>query len=210
MNFGEILKMLRESKGITQKQMSEILGVSKSNISKYEAGSVEPNIETLLNYANYFGVSTDYLLGLKKAGSESNDCYNYFYEEGDANWRIRQISEQKGCSYEDLLDKSCIEKERFDLLWYGNAQPYAEELIRISRVLDVSTDYLLNTAQRERLSSEEELILRYYERDPEGIMMLLEGYCSLDPKERAIILGRCLEMEREHSLLEDTPVKQAK
>lgn len=210
MNFGEILKMLRESRNLTQKQMSEILGVSKSNISKYEAGTVEPNIDTLKNYASYFNVSADYLLGIRKSDSETNDCYNYFYAEGDANWRIRQIAEQKKCSYEEMLEKSCISKERLDALWFGTSQPIAEELIRIAHVLDISIDYLLDESQRERLTAEEELILRYFSRDPENILMLLDAYCSLDSKERAIILGKCLEMEREKAISEELAIKQAK
>lgn len=195
MNFGEILKSLREKKGLTQKQMSEILGVSKSNISKYEASTVEPNIETLRKYASYFGVSADYLLGLSKSKTDSNDCYNYFYEEGNANWYIRKISENKGISYDEMLEKSCIDKIRLDSLWYGTAQPVAEELIRISKVLNVSIDYLLDNSQREKITSDEEIILRYYHRDEDNIMMLLESYCSLTKKGRAIILGKCLETE---------------
>lgn len=200
MDFGNILKTLRETEHLTQKQMSEILGVSKSNISKYEAGTVEPNIDTLKRYAGYFNVSTDYLLGLKKSNSDTNDCHNYFYEEGDANWSIRKISNAKKISYEDMLEKSCIEKTRLDALWYGNSQPVAEELIRIATVLDVSIDYLLDYSQRERIHSDEELILRYYHRFPEEVMELLESFCALEKrKDRGIILGKCFELEKEYS-----------
>ena len=64
MNFGNILKDLRNKHGLTQLQLAKILDISKSNISKYEAGSVEPNIDTLTHIANYFDVPTDYLLGI--------------------------------------------------------------------------------------------------------------------------------------------------
>ncbi len=62
MSLGSNLKKCRESKGLTQKEMSEILDISKSNISKYESDDVEPNVETLIKYADYFRVSIDYLL----------------------------------------------------------------------------------------------------------------------------------------------------
>ncbi len=195
MNFGNVLKTLRETVHLTQKQMSEILGVSKSNISKYESGAVEPNIDTLKRYASYFKVSTDYLLGLKKSGSDTNDCYNYFYEEGDANWSIRKISKEKEISYEDMLEKSCIEKTRLDAIWYGNSQPVAEELIRIATVLDVSIDYLLDHSQRERIHSDEEIILRYYHRFPKEVMGLLKSFCVLEERDRIKVLGKCFDLE---------------
>ncbi|MBO5610624.1 MAG: helix-turn-helix transcriptional regulator [Eubacterium sp.] len=62
MSLGVNLRKCRESKGLTQKEMSDILDISKSNISKYESGDVEPNIDTLIKYADYFRVSIDYLL----------------------------------------------------------------------------------------------------------------------------------------------------
>ncbi len=197
MKFGEILKMLRSSKNLTQKQLAKMFDLSESNISKYEAGTVEPSIKLLLSFADYFGVSVDYLLGVSKTSRPTKDCYNYFYAEGDANWRIRQIAESKGCSYEEMLEKSCIEKERLDALWFGNSQPVAEELIRIARVLDVSVDYLLDLSLHEKITPIEEIILRFSESNPNNVALLLEGYSALDPKEQAIVLGKCLEMERE-------------
>lgn len=201
MSLGDNLRNLRETKKITQKQMSEILGISKSNVSKYESNDVEPNIDILKRYAEYFSVSTDYLLELKKIRTEKNDCYNFFYEEGEANWNIRKIAETKGVTYDEMLEKSCIDKLRLDSLWYGNSQPIAEELIRIATVLNVSIDYLLDFSQRERITDDEEIILRYYSRDKENIMMLLDAYCTLRKKDRAIILGKCLELEKEQSEL---------
>lgn len=62
MDFGIKLKELRTEKNLTQLQMAEILDTSKSNISKYESGSVEPNLEMLVKISRYFDVPTDYLL----------------------------------------------------------------------------------------------------------------------------------------------------
>lgn len=207
MNLGNILRTLREIKKLTQKQMAEILNVSKSNVSKYESNDVEPNIETLKRYAACFNVSTDFLLGLKKSNSDENNCYDYFYEEGEANWNIRQIAEKKGVSYDDMLEKSCIEKTRLDVLWYGNSQPVAEELIRIANVLEVSIDFLLDNSQRERINDDEEIILRYYQRDKSNIMMLLEAFCTLDKKDKAILLGKCFELEKAYSVAADTSLQ---
>lgn len=60
--LGERIKLYRESKNMTQSEVSEILGVKAATISKYEAGNLEPNIESLKKLAELFDVSIDELL----------------------------------------------------------------------------------------------------------------------------------------------------
>ena len=60
--LGEKIKKYREEKKITQVEVAEILGVKPATISKYEAGTLEPNIESLKKLAELFGVSVDELL----------------------------------------------------------------------------------------------------------------------------------------------------
>lgn len=199
-DIGKFIRLYRESKHWTQSQLAEQLGVSQRNVSYYESGKRIPPADVLKKISTIFGVPVDVILGIKKTNSETNDCYNYFYEEGNANWFIRKIAQKKGISYEDMLEKSYIEKTRLDALWYGNSQPVAEELIRISAVLDVSIDYLLDNSQREKINPDEELILRYYHKFPEDVMELLESFCSLEKrKDRGIVLGKCFELEKESS-----------
>lgn len=61
--FGERLRELREIRGLTQVQLAEILHTSKQSIWNYEAKHREPSIQTLLEIANYFNVTVDYLVG---------------------------------------------------------------------------------------------------------------------------------------------------
>lgn len=62
--FARRLTQLRKSKGLTQVQLAEKLGTSRSNIANYEAGvSVEPRDSMKRAIADYFGVTIDYLLG---------------------------------------------------------------------------------------------------------------------------------------------------
>lgn len=62
MTFGQRLANLREEKGIYQKELAAILNVSPSTVSNYENDVHFPDIEILCKLANYFDVSTDYLL----------------------------------------------------------------------------------------------------------------------------------------------------
>lgn len=60
--LGEKIKLYRENKNMTQNEIAEILGVKATTISKYEAGTLEPNIESLKKLAELFDVSIDELL----------------------------------------------------------------------------------------------------------------------------------------------------
>ena len=59
------LKTLRTERKLSQKQLAVDLKTTNSSICDWENGRSEPNIETLINIAKYFNVTTDYLLGLE-------------------------------------------------------------------------------------------------------------------------------------------------
>lgn len=60
---GKRLKMLREEKGLTQKDLAEKLSLTPKAISFYELGSREPSGDALIHMAHILGTTTDYLLG---------------------------------------------------------------------------------------------------------------------------------------------------
>lgn len=61
--FGAVLAELRQDKRLTQKELAKELHVSVGTISNYEKSAYFPDIEKLINLADFFGVTTDYLLG---------------------------------------------------------------------------------------------------------------------------------------------------
>ncbi len=63
MILNENIKTLRLSKNMNQVEFAKALGVTKQCISNWENDNVVPSIEMLCKIANFFGVSTDYLLG---------------------------------------------------------------------------------------------------------------------------------------------------
>lgn len=75
--FKEMLRYLRNRENLSQSELADRLGVSKSTISMYEVGKREPDFETLETIADFFNVDINFLLG--KAGSE-NSTY-YIHEE---------------------------------------------------------------------------------------------------------------------------------
>ncbi|MDR3681296.1 MAG: LexA family transcriptional regulator [Flavipsychrobacter sp.] len=62
MNLSGNLKFLRKKAGKTQDGLSADVSIGRTTIANYEAGISEPNLETLMVFANYFGISVDVLL----------------------------------------------------------------------------------------------------------------------------------------------------
>ncbi len=62
MNIGSKLREYRELNKMTQKEIAEILEVEPGTISKYESGSLEPNIESLKRLAETFNITVDELI----------------------------------------------------------------------------------------------------------------------------------------------------
>lgn len=63
--LGDKIKTLREGKNISQKELAQAIGVSDVMISMYEQDKKNPSLPTVVKIAEYFNVSTDYLLGSK-------------------------------------------------------------------------------------------------------------------------------------------------
>ena len=61
--FGERIKKLRYSKNMNQTELAKYLNVASSTVSMWELEYNEPDIKTLIQLADLFGVTVDYLLG---------------------------------------------------------------------------------------------------------------------------------------------------
>ena len=61
--FGNRLKKLRKGKGLTQQNMADVMGLTMRNYQRYEYGMINVPATTLNLFADFFGVTTDYLLG---------------------------------------------------------------------------------------------------------------------------------------------------
>ena len=61
--FSERLKALRKERGLKQREMAEICGLKMRGYQQYEYDETYPTVPGLVFLADYFDVSTDYLLG---------------------------------------------------------------------------------------------------------------------------------------------------
>ena len=103
------LRILRESKKLTQKDMAEILQVSKPTYCHYETGRYEPDLKTIFRLADYFGVSIDYLLGHQTKDTIWTDGMNEQQKKlveivsmltpAQANFALGYFSDMLGLTY---------------------------------------------------------------------------------------------------------------
>lgn len=64
MKLDERIKELRLARGLSQVDLADSLGVTKQSVSNWENSNIQPSIDMLIRLANYFSVSTDYILGM--------------------------------------------------------------------------------------------------------------------------------------------------
>lgn len=116
--FGERLKRLRKERDITQGQLAEVIGVVPSAVGKYERiPQSYPSVEALIKIADYFNVSTDYLLrGVQIAPSVENNLNR------------------------QMLNSSFVQANHGGVVFNGDSQkaisPEAIELLRIYETLN--------------------------------------------------------------------------
>ena len=68
--IGDRIRELRNMRKFTQKDMAAIMGLSRGAINKYEMNERTPDIGILIKFAEYFGVSLDYLCGREPSAKE--------------------------------------------------------------------------------------------------------------------------------------------
>lgn len=101
--FGQRLRDLRNSRGISQNELSKHIGVSKSSVNMYERDEREPGFETLEAIADFFNVNMDYLLSGKTERAEKVQYIQigpsdtgfpygfYLYDLGFLEFKLRSI-----------------------------------------------------------------------------------------------------------------------
>jgi transcriptional regulator with XRE-family HTH domain len=72
-SFGERLSRIRKEKGFTQVELAEKVGLIQSLITDYELDRIRLNAEMICRFAGVLGITSDELLGLKKAAPVKND-----------------------------------------------------------------------------------------------------------------------------------------
>ena len=92
--FSKRLKWLREKSGKTQKEVSEIIGVSQQYYGRFEKGTAEPNIETLAKISKLFDENLDFLFGTYNMDTDTDNLfYGYFSKRFDVEKNDKKLQD---------------------------------------------------------------------------------------------------------------------
>ena len=83
--FASVLSQLRKERGISQKKAASELGISQALLSHYEKGIRECGLDFIIRCSDYYGVTTDYLLGVSENRNGMSNEYLAAFSEDKSN-----------------------------------------------------------------------------------------------------------------------------
>lgn len=115
--FPTALRYLLETRGITQEQFKDVLGVAnRQSVTNYVDGTTSPSIDKVVALAKYFGVTSDYLLGLSETETDNRD--------------LAFVSDYTGLSVEAV---EALQKIADSLHYTGSSAEEADAIKEMSR-----------------------------------------------------------------------------
>ena len=109
MSIAERILTLRKSKGMSQEQLAEAVGVSRQAVSKWESEQASPDPEKIITLSEVFGVTTDYLLkGVEPEKEEEKKPEEKKTE--DAHMTVGDVLDQKILTGENKAKAKKISK----------------------------------------------------------------------------------------------------
>ena len=134
------LRKLRTDNQLTQKEFAKIFGLSDARYNQYETGRRTPDIEMLASFAKYYGVSLDYITGFSDLISSNTTTSKVFDK------RLRQLRREYNMTQEDLGEKLGVGKTTISNYETGKSYPDNENILKLSKIFEVTTDYLLGAS----------------------------------------------------------------
>ncbi len=129
MKFADKLKAVRAFFGLSQEELANRIGTTKQTISRYESGSREPNLRTARSYAEKLGIDLTIF---------ADDSLSIPTPE-----KIVEMRKSHGLSLGECASRAGISETRLQQLENGEVFPTSLELVKLSRILFCSSDYLL-------------------------------------------------------------------
>ena len=119
------IKELRQSKGLSQSELAQKVGISNQAISHYETGKRHAKIETWQKLADYFDVSVPYLQG---------------FEMQTPN-RLKELRIKRKLTLDDIETKTGIKRGTYSNYENSKTEPKLEVWQELARFFNVSVPY---------------------------------------------------------------------
>ena len=174
MKLNENIRNIRKEKGMTQEQLAEAMGVSTACVSKWETAQSAPEVEMLLELADFFEVSVDTLLGHEVSADRKQSKLNAMEELAKAARfaEAKELAQKLLRNYPndyDVVSKAASIYYRSHVTVNGNADmEYTIELTkRLFKLLDDPTgmkrfDLLSSLGNQYELLGDRDMARKYY------------------------------------------------
>lgn len=203
MEIGKMISKLRNEKGLNQRDLAKLLGVSNGAVGMWETGKRQPDLDTIKKIASFFNVSVDDLLGNETYifYDDQKKYFHFFFDCWDkCSARIKFQLQELEISESDFCTELNI-----DL----NKEISISDLKSIANKLNVSTDYLLGVSDYKNTSSVDTLFVQSISAREKEI---IENFRLLNKDNKDIIVGelkKCLKEQRHESVAADPmPLKK--
>ena len=117
MIFADKVVQLRKKSGWSQEELAEKLNVTRQSVSKWEGAQSIPDLEKILQLAQIFGVSTDYLLKDELAEAE--------YTKSDDSSSVRRVSMEEANAFLQVKQATAGDPPRLPHCFYASSPPSA-------------------------------------------------------------------------------------
>ena len=144
------IRELRERDSITQAKLGAMLSVKDAAISKYESETVPLTADTIKQLCRIFNVSSDYLLGVTDTNSPFGLNQKSMRINEEVGNSLAYWIRKTGLSYEEVAEQIGVSENRLEDYCSGFFELSLEELEKLAKLCDVSTDCLLGLRQKSR------------------------------------------------------------
>ena len=140
--FARRLREQREKRGISQNEMASILNIKETAYQHYEYGRVKPKVETLTKMAEFFEVSTDFLLGL----TDNNETKRSKFEDNikkSIATILRAERKRIGITQKQMADQLNLGYTTYQQYENCKRMPLNELLVHMANYFHIEMDMLL-------------------------------------------------------------------
>lgn len=137
LKISERLTELMNEKGISNKGLAEILGVTPCSVGRWKRGAKNMRLPQFIAIANYFNCSLDFLAGRSETYLDfvPKECPPFYVH-------LKKLMSDKGISRNRINTETKIKSSHF-VDWKNGAEPQIYSLIELADYLDISIDCLI-------------------------------------------------------------------
>lgn len=136
-------KELRKEKGLTQFELAKIMNIDQTTVSKWELGKAIPDTNMLIKLAEFFDVSTDYLLSRTNFYYPDNLEENQKKDKLEIGNLIKELRQNKGLTQQEVADKISISRSVLSQYENNLVEPTATVISKLAVFFEVPAGYLL-------------------------------------------------------------------